>query len=588
MTEANKLFNIGDPVWSKMKGYCPWPSRIAGPNESALKNTVDKTKQTKPSYLVYFFGSNNFAWMPEDTIKPYEEFKEKNKNGAKSAQFRAGIKQIEEYIASGGREAFIEAAKAAEAEAAILQQQQTMEPNSDDHLDDDEDNDIRGLPEIDEELDIIRSTKPASNSASNKKSSMKNSHDSHNDSITSPVQRDYSRTPFKSSGRKGSAKNLYDTPTTTDTTSPSKRLKTSSDDDDDSYSNHRTLSSKTPASTLSSSTTTTTSKTSGARNVIMRGHFTDAPILDTPKIDRSHDLAKYKTIVPSKLKFGFIGIGFMGQRLLKHLISTGHNVTIYNRTTSKCKDFAEAGATAVSTAADVVSASDIVFLCVSNPQASKETVFGNYGILSEMNEKKALVEMSSIDSETSNDISEAILSKGGRYLEAPIICSSRTIADNGELVIVAAGNRELFDDCRSCFSAMAKKTFYLCSSPGSAAQMNLILSMLYGSIAGSLSECCSLIDRASLQFSQFQEILKLSVMNCPLIDNLLTRISDRRDEVHMPLGNIQKAMRLVLNMSEEYNSSIPIAAVTNEVLKSTLKMGYDSSDISAVYLKNRY
>lgn len=104
MTEEQK-FAVGDPVWSKMKGYCPWPSRIAHPSESSLRNTAaDKLKVPKVHYLVYFFGSNNFAWMPEETIKPYEESKDKNKNGSKNAQFKQGLKQIEEYIAKGGKD----------------------------------------------------------------------------------------------------------------------------------------------------------------------------------------------------------------------------------------------------------------------------------------------------------------------------------------------------------------------------------------------------------------------------------------------------------------------------------------------------
>lgn len=99
MTETK--FSIGDPVWSKMKGYCPWPSRIASPLESNLKN--DKSKTPKVHYLVYFFGSNNFAWMPEDTIKPYGDFKDKNKNGSKTLQFKQGLKAVEEYIEKGGK-----------------------------------------------------------------------------------------------------------------------------------------------------------------------------------------------------------------------------------------------------------------------------------------------------------------------------------------------------------------------------------------------------------------------------------------------------------------------------------------------------
>lgn len=577
MTEAK--FSIGDPVWSKMKGYCPWPSRIANPNESTLKNN-DKTKTNKPSYLVYFFGSNNFAWMSEDTIKPYEEFKEKNKNGAKNVQFKQGIKQIEEYIANGGQKELIEATSA-------INQDNPASPASGKSSADGDDtnnpsNDDGGLHSIDEELDIIKNKKPATNSASSRKS-LKNSHDSHLDSssITSPIQKDYSRTPFKQGRKAVKTTSDNDASTTDSLTSPNKRIKTSTTtDDDDHY--------ETSSPNVSSTSIRPPTHKIGPRYVISRGSYnTDMPVLDTPKVDKASVLPKYKNVNPSRLKFGFVGVGFMGQRLLKHLISTGHTVTIWNRTNNKCNDFIEAGAKRATTAADVVSASDIVFLCVSNPQASKETVFGSFGILAGMNENKALVEMSSIDPETSIDISEAIISKGGRYLEAPIICSSKSVADQGELVILAAGCRALFDDCKTCFDAMSKKTFFISSGAGTAAKMNLIVSMLYGSIVGAVSESCSLIDRFSIHLPQFQEILKLSIMNCPLIDDFISRIKNKRCEVSMPLGSLQKDLRLVLNMSEEQNSSIPIAAVTNEVFKNALKVGYDSADVTAVYF-SRY
>lgn len=49
-------------------------------------------------------------------------------------------------------------------------------------------------------------------------------------------------------------------------------------------------------------------------------------------------------------------------------------------------------------------------------------VFGNCGVLSSssMIDGKGYVEMTSIDSETSQDIAEGITSKGGRYLEAQV------------------------------------------------------------------------------------------------------------------------------------------------------------------------
>lgn len=58
-----------------------------------------------------------------------------------------------------------------------------------------------------------------------------------------------------------------------------------------------------------------------------------------------------------------------------------------------------------------------------------------------------------------NDV-QAITGKGGRYLETQIQ-GSKVQAEEGMLVLLAAGDRTLFDDCKSCFQAMGKSSFFL-------------------------------------------------------------------------------------------------------------------------------
>lgn len=574
MTEEPR-YTIGDPVWSKMKGYCPWPSRIAAPTESSLKNTaIDKQKVPKIYYLVYFFGSNNFAWMPEDTIKPYEEFKEKNKSGSKNASFKQGLKQIEDYIANGGKAALLEATS-----AAIKNNNNNdsaPSPSVGDSLNNDASNLDGDLPSIDEEIAAINNRKPLATSPKKPKL------DSQNDPLSSPapsiVQRDYSRTPFKSTKKASKSDE-----SSTEITSPTKRAKTGE------FETFVSSSLSSPnISTVTSAPKPPTSKT-GARNVLLRAaQYTDLPVVERPQINLSTVSAKAKSIRPSSLKFGFIGLGFMGQRLLKNLLNSGHQVAIWNRTPAKCKEFLEAGATHGDTPADVVIAADIVFSCLSEPRASKEIVFGSFGILAEMNSSKALVEMSSIDPETSNDISEAIIARGGRYLEAPPIGNGKKAAEDGDLTIVAAGDKTLYEDCSSCFQSMGKQTFFLGHQVGYATKMNLILSMLYGTMVGAVAECCALVERSDLQLKEFRDILKLSIMNCPLTETMMDKIVRQDNSVHMPLGHLQKDLRLSLSMAEECEQTCPITAITNEVFKNSKKFGYADHDVSAVYLKSRY
>lgn len=131
---------------------------------------------------------------------------------------------------------------------------------------------------------------------------------------------------------------------------------------------------------------------------------------------------KAKSINPSPMRFGFLGLGIMGSGIVKNLLDSGHKVVIWNRTSDKCRKFEEIGAEIMATPCDVIDSVDITFSCVADPTVAKQMVFGNCGVLSSSSlvDGKGFVEMTSIDPETSQDIFEGISAKGGRYLEAQV------------------------------------------------------------------------------------------------------------------------------------------------------------------------
>lgn len=55
---------------------------------------------------------------------------------------------------------------------------------------------------------------------------------------------------------------------------------------------------------------------------------------------------------------------------------------------------------------------------------------------------------------------QAVITRGGRFLEVPVI-GSKQLAKDGQLVVIAAGDRTLYDDCQSCLQAMARHMFYI-------------------------------------------------------------------------------------------------------------------------------
>ncbi|XP_075235284.1 nucleosome-destabilizing factor [Lycorma delicatula] len=307
------------------------------------------------------------------------------------------------------------------------------------------------------------------------------------------------------------------------------------------------------------------------------------PPLDLESVSQT---LKEKNILPSPLKFGFLGLGIMGSGIVKNLLNSGHSVIVWNRTPDKCKDFVKAGADEGLTPSDVIQAADITFSCVADPQAAKDMVFGNCGVLPEAGPSKGYVEMTSIDAETSQDIAEAIMGKGGRYLEAQVQ-GSKTQAEEGTLVILAAGDRSLFDDCQSCFEAMGKNSFYL-GEVGNASKMNLVLQLMAGVTLAGLAEGMALADRAGLQQKDVLEVIELTSFACPTILDKGKAIIDGVFSTHHPLQHMQKDLKLSLSLGDQLEQPLPLTATANEVFLHAKRLGYGTHDASAVYIRARF
>lgn len=214
-------------------------------------------------------------------------------------------------------------------------------------------------------------------------------------------------------------------------------------------------------------------------------------------------------------------------------------------------------------------------------------VFGNCGVLStSVIEGKGYVEMTSIDSETSTDIAEAFFQRGARYLEAQIQ-GSRSQAEEGTLIILAAGDRTLFDECQTCFEAIGKNSYFL-GDVGNATKMNLILQMIAGVSLVGLAESLAVADRAGLQQKDVLEVLELTNMASPLILEKGAEMIKGEYTPHLPLMHMQKDLRLALNMSEAYEQSLPLTSVANEVFKHAKRLGYAGHDASSVYVRAKF
>jgi len=169
----------------------------------------------------------------------------------------------------------------------------------------------------------------------------------------------------------------------------------------------------------------------------------------------------------SNLKIGFLGLGIMGQAMAANLVKGGFKVTVWNRTPERCAPLVALGAKQGKNPKAVIAHCDITIAMLADPAAALEVVMGEDGVLEGLEPGKGYIDMSTVDPDTCEYIAELFEEAGGRFLEAPV-SGSKKPAQDGTLVILAAGDRTLFADAAPLFEVLGSKSLLWGGGSGGA------------------------------------------------------------------------------------------------------------------------
>mmetsp|Transcript_6601 Transcript_6601/g.19038 ORF Transcript_6601/g.19038 Transcript_6601/m.19038 type:complete len:393 (+) Transcript_6601:177-1355(+) len=319
---------------------------------------------------------------------------------------------------------------------------------------------------------------------------------------------------------------------------------------------------------------------------------TPAPVRKTvfaSRASRSRDMTTAAAAAPkangaashSKPSVGFLGMGTLGVPMATNLVKAGYTVTVWNRNTAKCDPLRELGAEVASSAKAVAQASDITIACVADPAAALEVAAGPDGASAGMSEGKGYVDVSTIDVGTAQKIAAAIRGAGGRYIEAPV-SGSKGPAEQGTLIFLTAGDRELFDEAGPLLEVMGKKSFFLGTDVGLGAKMKLVINMVMGSMMASFAEGLALAESGGLQQSDLIEAMGLGAIAAPMFALKGPTMVKGSFAPAFPLKHQQKDLRLVLELAEQLGQDLPVAAASNNSYLKAMDQGLGDQDFSAV------
>mmetsp|Transcript_26890 Transcript_26890/g.52442 ORF Transcript_26890/g.52442 Transcript_26890/m.52442 type:complete len:295 (+) Transcript_26890:192-1076(+) len=284
------------------------------------------------------------------------------------------------------------------------------------------------------------------------------------------------------------------------------------------------------------------------------------------------------------MRVGFLGLGVMGKQMASTLLKKGVEVSVWNRTASRCDELVKAGATALSSPAEVIDSCTVTHGMLADPAASEAVVFGDNGVLGAVRAGKSYIDHSTVDEATGMRIFEAVKAKGARFLAAPVSGGWRDAA-KGELLFIAGGDRSLFDESTAEGAGMAcmgHKHWFLSDSPEGAARGKLMLQIMMGSMVGALAETLALTERAGLNPAQIMEMLNSSAMANPLCAAKGKLMMDQNYAPNFQVYLQQKDLRLTMALADKLEMPTPISAAVNAQYIAAKQMGHGDSDFAAV------
>jgi 3-hydroxyisobutyrate dehydrogenase-like beta-hydroxyacid dehydrogenase len=293
---------------------------------------------------------------------------------------------------------------------------------------------------------------------------------------------------------------------------------------------------------------------------------------------------------------GFVGLGIMGEGMAARLLSEGiagteeRPLVIWNRTGAKCTALAERfpGKQVIvkETPKDVVEACGITYSMMSTPEVSKIIFQGETGVLAGVSAGKSIIDCATLAEADMKGMSEAVVAKGGRFLEAPV-SGSKVPAAMGVLIFLCAGPEELFNEIKDDgLNVMGKASHYFSEEIGYGTRAKLVVNSLMGTMVAAFGESLALSESVGLDPTTMIEVISQGAIQSPVYALKGPKMIAKDHAPNFPLKHAHKDMSLASDMAKAAGVEFSVNDQAEKIFRSARddsELDVADEDFSAVF-----
>jgi 3-hydroxyisobutyrate dehydrogenase-like beta-hydroxyacid dehydrogenase len=264
------------------------------------------------------------------------------------------------------------------------------------------------------------------------------------------------------------------------------------------------------------------------------------------------------------------------------LAEAGFELKVFDVVAERASPLVELGAASAASPKEAAEGSEVLVLMVANAAQANDVLFGEGGVAGALPEGAAVVVMSTIGPEAVRELDQELAGRGLRTLDAPV-SGGVARAERGDLLIMAGGPQDLFEELRPALDAMGSSVVHCGPRVGDGQAVKLVNQLLCGVHIAAAAEALAYAESLGLDPRFVFETIRHGAANSFMLEDRGERMLE---EEYVPpksaLDIFVKDMGLVGRAAEERGFEAPLAAAALEMYLAGRDAGLGAEDDSGV------
>ncbi len=285
-------------------------------------------------------------------------------------------------------------------------------------------------------------------------------------------------------------------------------------------------------------------------------------------------------------KVSFIGLGVMGYPMAGHISKAGHDVTVFNRTTSKAEKWTkEYGGKFAKSPMEAAKDSDFIFSCVGNDNDLREVTIGENGLFKSAKKNCVYVDNTTASAEIARELYKKAKDSGFQFLDAPV-SGGQAGAVNGALTVMIGGDEDAFKKASPVIDCYSKK-MKLLGPAGNGQLAKMVNQICIAGVVQGLSEAINFGLNAKLKMEDVIETISKGAAQSWQMENRYKTMIDDKFDYGFAVDWMRKDLKIAMDEAKRNNSPLPITKLIDEYYGEVQKMGGNRWDTSSLIKRFR-